>query len=246
MANVEAGSGRVYDVGGEKLYDRRREHLAEPLPPKHPSFAAHARRLAELPKPPIDLIRGGAAFAGVAYTGWSHVWAKSGSWRVVLFPPGGPFTVRQWRFMWDLCFDVLGGEHCGLDPACKDPNRLYFLPRLSSLARELGLPTPYATRRWGAPQSPLPDRSVLLSAWKNTPKTVKRRGRRGPKRPPPRHALPASWAQSAVSGALLVELDALDADCGYWQWFRTACAVSYTHLRAHETGLALVCRLPLE
>ena len=49
----------------------------------------------------------------------------------------------------------------------------------------------------------------------------------------------------AAPGGIAASLGNMSADDWRWHMYDTVKAVSYTHLRAHETSLHLVCRLLL-
>lgn len=136
-ADVRQVNLLVFDIDGPKLYDKRhRKWLIE-----QPSVDTIDHIINHTPDP-IGLILSNSPAPGICYTSWSHRWAKVFSYRLVLYLPH-PVDPTTYKQLWLAVYEQLGGRRLGLDGACKDPCRLFFLFRRLQLAQDLGLETPF-------------------------------------------------------------------------------------------------------
>lgn len=135
----------IYDLDGPTAYDKRKGTFVDGLgarpTPRHLALWRAAQGT-----DPLEGMLERVPLPGVYYTTWSHGWAKAWAYRLIL-PLEGGLDPDSWRILWGTVFELLGGEQAGLDARCSDPCRLFFLPRLSSRAQALGLPTPYEAGR---------------------------------------------------------------------------------------------------
>ncbi len=92
---------------------------------------------------PEDALGPWEEVTALLHTTWSHT-ASRPRFRVVL-PLAEPVAASEWSGVWRWARDRAVGE---IDPACKDPSRLYFLPALAGAKR------PYM-RRVLNPRGPL-------------------------------------------------------------------------------------------
>jgi hypothetical protein len=135
----------VYDVDGPSCYDKRRGAFREPELGDWANRDSVLAWVARQPADPIDELIARCPLPGVAYTTWSHGWAKAWAWRLVMWLPEVVEPAR-WRGIWRGTFEQLGGQAVGLDPKCSDISRLFYLPSRSAKAEKMGIKTDFRVR----------------------------------------------------------------------------------------------------
>lgn len=144
--NMERMSLLVYDVDGPKCFDKRRQQFLPGVLSKKPTRGELAEWIASQQEDPIDFLIQRAPFPGVAYTTWSHGWAKAWAWRLILQLPC-VMGQQEWQLLWRWGYDWLGHSAFGLDRKCSDASRIHFLPRRPKDAQDHGLAPRFETRR---------------------------------------------------------------------------------------------------
>ena len=135
----------VYDLDGPSCYDKRRKVFDERAIGDWANRDSILAWIGRQPEDPIDELLARCPLPGVAYTTWSHAWAKAWAWRIVMWLPE-VVEPKRWKGIWRGCYEQLGGQAVGLDPRCSDISRLFYLPSRAAQAEKMGISPGFCAR----------------------------------------------------------------------------------------------------